>query len=694
MSNRELLAWADEKLDDWQCDALRRIAEKGELSDTDRAQVLANLKRACGIASEGEFTCRSIQPCHLKPAAEDRKKVVLCSLADVENVNRLAGGQKVSFAVDGITLVYGDNGSGKSGYSRIIKKLCGARGVENLLSNVFAADAEQSYAKATVRFHVDGEDVREFIWEDGAEVPDELSKFLVFDTHHSRLYVDEKNKIEYLPYEIALLEDLAQLFTELGGVISNEAKSLDARISVPLPGGYTEGTKAHALLRRLSSQTKIAALPTADEIEEASVWGAEQEKHLLGLERGLANDPRLLAERYGRLAEALRTVSSEAEAIELALNDVALTQVCEKLFHAKSAKKAAQLAADEVFSSEPLPHIGSDPWHLMYTYAKNYARLVYPDNDVLPTEPSDRCVLCQQELSEEARARFDRFERYVTDRASQEAQRTENTLREITEGLKDVQILATDELLRILGEYASITEPESSLREKLISFFAAAGERRKAMLDGVKTGALEAIPALPASPSPDCDAEVARLESAQAALEAQLTGEQERASRRTLLNSLSDAKRLAEQRETVLARRDDLELLNKLTSCQSALNTQRISIQINALRERLLTAEFKKRVDREIANLNLHHVPIRVEEESRRGESRYGLTLNASRRVQNRHVLSEGEQRAIALACFFAELSGVPGNAGILFDDPVSSLDRRRMRKVAERIVQEAQQGR
>jgi AAA domain len=87
-------------------------------------------------------------------------------------------------------------------------------------------------------------------------------------------------------------------------------------------------------------------------------------------------------------------------------------------------------------------------------------------------------------------------------------------------------------------------------------------------------------------------------------------------------------------------------------------------------------------------------VPITVEEESRRGESRYGLTLNANSRVQNRHVLSEGEQRALALACFFAELSGVPGNAGILFDDPVSSLDRGRMRKVAARIVQEAEQGR
>jgi energy-coupling factor transporter ATP-binding protein EcfA2 len=131
-----------------------------------------------------------------------------------------------------------------------------------------------------------------------------------------------------------------------------------------------------------------------------------------------------------------------------------------------------------------------------------------------------------------------------------------------------------------------------------------------------------------------------------------------------------------------------------LTACQSALNTQRISLQVNSLRSQLLTMQLNKSIVTEIENLHLNHIPFMVEEDSRRGESRYGVALDAKSRVENRHVLSEGEQRALALACYFAEIRSIPGKIGILLDDPVSSLDQRRTRLVAERIVQEAETGR
>jgi hypothetical protein len=185
MSTLALLAWVENKLVTWQSDALRRIAEKGELTDDDRIEVLTNLKRACSITCDGDVICKPLESSHLKPDIHEGKRVLMCSLADVEHVNMLASGQTLSFAIDGITLVYGDNGSGKSGYCRIVKKLCGARGVEKVLGNVFADGTGRPPAKATVRYAIEGEDVQEFVWQDGTEVPEELSNILVFDTHHS-----------------------------------------------------------------------------------------------------------------------------------------------------------------------------------------------------------------------------------------------------------------------------------------------------------------------------------------------------------------------------------------------------------------------------------------------------------------------------------------------------------------------------
>ncbi len=53
-------------------------------------------------------------------------------------------------------------------------------------------------------------------------------------------------------------------------------------------------------------------------------------------------------------------------------------------------------------------------------------------------------------------------------------------------------------------------------------------------------------------------------------------------------------------------------------------------------------------------------------------------------------ILSEGEQRAIALAGFLTEVNEVDTGHAIIFDDPVSSLDWDRRALIAERLAEEA----
>ena len=45
----------------------------------------------------------------------------------VRHVNALAPDQRLTLHRVGLTIIYGDNGSGKSGYARILKKVCRAR---------------------------------------------------------------------------------------------------------------------------------------------------------------------------------------------------------------------------------------------------------------------------------------------------------------------------------------------------------------------------------------------------------------------------------------------------------------------------------------------------------------------------------------------------------------------------------------
>ncbi len=83
---------------------------------------------------------------------------------------------------------------------------------------------------------------------------------------------------------------------------------------------------------------------------------------------------------------------------------------------------------------------------------------------------------------------------------------------------------------------------------------------------------------------------------------------------------------------------------------------------------------------------------LRVALQSRSGKGKvlHKLKLELPQSRSPRDLLSEGEQRAVALASFLAEVGLSDSTGGIIFDDPVSSLDHRRRERVAARLVGEA----
>ena len=103
---------------DWQRDALRRLA-----TGTDPAAEVDELVAIC----KGEVAANPVTADHFRDPARVQGQVNLRRVHNVNHVNALASDQRLAFQPVGLTVIYGDNGSGKSGYSRILKKACRAR---------------------------------------------------------------------------------------------------------------------------------------------------------------------------------------------------------------------------------------------------------------------------------------------------------------------------------------------------------------------------------------------------------------------------------------------------------------------------------------------------------------------------------------------------------------------------------------
>lgn len=699
MAFDDVLEWS-KKQPDWAKDALRRVvvASGYKLGEKEQEEVLARVKHVNGITSDPAPACIALSEEHLpKEVAVGAGRTVLCSISEVKNVNQLATDQVLPFATDGITLIYGDNGSGKSGYCRIAKKLCRSIAPEDILGNVFA-EGEPKKPEAKVRYQLPPYTaVQEKVWQDGSSPPPDICNISIFDTENARLYVDDHNKIQYLPPPISLMESYTNLLRALLAKVEGEVTTVRTLTNKPLPSGYAEGSAVSVLLSPLNPTLRKGktppALPTEEILKAAAIWNDDFEKSLSELEKSLKDDPAVLAVKCQRIATTLTNLSTEMKSVEDALSDRALTNLQDKLTKAKTTKEAAALAATQLFTKEPVAHTGSDKWRTMYEYARAYAEEA---SDGKAPNPSvdNHCVLCQQILSPEAAARLKKFDDFIANKSTAEANAAAKDAETVCGTIKNLKISAKPELERMLGEYNDSKEANKANVEQAIAFAEAAKKRRDDILAALLSNDFSKISPAPTNISPMLDKQ-SSVYTIEAAAHKKMADEgDDRAADKKKLVDLKDQKKLSLDIDTFVARLKDLVLLDNLMKCNEALSTSNASKCVTALRKKLVTEDMRKRVYAEIKGFDLEHIPFDVSDKSRGGESLVGVELRAATSVENKDVLSEGEQRALALACFLSEVMGDPVKHGIIIDDPVSSLDHLRIRRVAQRLVDEAAAGR
>jgi hypothetical protein len=696
MGNAKLLEWA-EKQPEWVQDALRRHAIRPghSLSDEDKVSVATSVRQAGGFAFDDVSDAAPISWDHLKSDNSSEKRAVLCSLGPVKNLNRLAGEQMLRFATDGLTIIYGDNGSGKSGYCRIAKKLCRSLTTDDLLGNVFEAGIKPP-AEVLVRFLEDGETEPTAVsWkDDGTDPPEPIARISVFDSANARLYVDKQNRIGFLPTAIGLLERHGSHRRELEAVFKGEIKAIDKALKTPLPGGYSVNGPVSKLFARLDVKSN-EPLPKRATIEELSQLSVEESDQLSALELALANDPSTMAARRRRAMAALSALKSESEKVDVVLADDAVTKFGQTVSRAQTTAKAAELAALGAFASMPLNDVGMSPWRLMFDYALAYrSSIADGDQKHLPDQVGERCVLCQEPLSPDAADRMSRFNDFITGAANAAAQVAGEELKSARSNIAHLMISSKLNLDAALGEFGDLSPERKAMVPTLFDYFDAATRRRSRLVENQDQTDFADLPALAKPVAAILADEIAKLALEAAADDEAEGNDQGRAAQRLQRDALTDRKKLSVDLELVLSRLTYLDEREKLAACCDAVETGSVSRVMTALRRSLVMENLETRILAEIEGLALTHIPFAVNDRSEDGQSYFEVGLNAPRAIANNRVLSEGEQRALALACFLAEVGGDSTRQGMIIDDPVSSLDHVRIRKVAGRLVKEAAAGR
>ena len=675
----EILEWSRDR-PAWQRDTLRRLVQNGELSEDDIRDLCEICKSAHGLAEQ--YRSDPLAKKHLKRNETGSAQVTLVSIFHHRGVNALASGQTLKFGPK-LTVVYGDNAAGKTGYIRILKSACRARGPEEILGNVVSGRAPEKPVVAIGYTVGTEEKTRE--WSGDGE--DEfISRVSVFDTQSAAVYLTEKTDVAFRPFGLDLFDKLVKACKAVRFRLEAEQRALGSSALGMVQSEVAEGTAVAKLLAGVSSLTKptnVQTLARLSSEEEARL--AMLEKSLLDLQ---ANDPDKLGRQLALRAGRVRALAEHLKKVEAALSADALASVFKARKEGRKKSEEAQRLRAATFSAGVLEGTGSESWSILWESARRFSEeLAYPGQTFPVAEDGARCVLCQQDLSHDASEKLKQFEAFVasaTERELREARESFARLRKVFSDLPT----STDAIEETIKE---IRIEHEAVADTVVAAISANEIRRNAVIGALTSGTDLAAdcPALVAISS-EAEAFAEQLKDRVRTLKGMPTDET-RERMRAEVQELRARKVLARNEELVL---HEIERKKKVAAYEVCLNdtkTQTITQKNTAVTRTAVTEKLKKSFQDELSNLAFRRVEVELKEVGgAEGVLYHKLILTRSPGVDLPRIVSEGEQRCLSIAAFFAELSTAEDPSGIVFDDPVSSLDYKWREGVARRLVAEA----
>lgn len=677
----DILAWSQKDLKPWQRDALRRLfaAPKGALSTQDMDELYALLKAAHGLSNPSGLAPIPLAPAHLPANSATADVVILKSMHSTKHLNRLVGGQRVEFAPNGLTDIFGDNGTGKSGYGRGLKRACRARDQ----SEPVHADASDPLAQVRIpeaTFDIEAAGVLKSVtWKRGVVPPEELSTIAVFDSHCARVYLTTEQEAAYVPFGLNMVEDLGNkvlpnLTTRLAAEI--KAINVDSKPFAHLLGD----TKVGKLIAGLSYKTVIT------DVQQTGTLSQEETASLAELDRILAEaDPNATANAVRRQAQRLTEVAERLDKAISWVKDEEISVLRALVDAAAVTAEAERIAAENFRAGETLlPGTGEPIWRALFDSARRYSEEVAYLGHPFPHTESASCVLCQQPLTDGA-GRLTRFDAFIKADAAKAAEQARTALNDgigkITRAILSQKM--ADSTKRDLEDL------EVDLARLVATFEAGIEGLRTAILKAAKSNDWTALPTLPTDPRPKVRDHATRLVAAAAALDsaADATARQKLVKER---DELKARQQLSGVLTAVVELVERLKLKNQLEACDADLKTKRITEKSKAFATVGVNQALSAALDDEFQKLSIGHIKTKLIPRGGKGKNTYRLGLDLPTAINLEEILSEGEQRAIAIGSFLAELRQANHRGGIIFDDPVSSLDHMRRLRVAARLAEEA----
>ena len=591
----------------------------------------------------------------------NNEKIILKKLNHHSGVNALSDEQKISFSSQ-INIIYGLNGTGKSSYFRILNNMIGHAKLKNILHNVYSDSPKN--INVDIEYLLDNTP-KSSTWLNTSNISD-LRSIRVFDTEYANNYLQKRNSDELLikPYALSYFSEISDLIIEIKELAKGKIKF--DRESLPNIDLEKVTESFREFLNKDSFEKediiKIKSLENFSSKEKNQLEKAKKSIEVLNKSNS-ADAIKINEIKLEKLKKIKLEFKNLITLLEEEQKDVD-NLVKSRLELTKKYRVAKQQF--EVFKN--IPGTDSDTWTNFIKSGISYCE---------EFELADECPYCHRSYDEASLEITKAYSEFIKDT-------TQIQLDKNTENIKE-KILALKNISKVNLKSEKI---ELSLEDdpKLITLNKQIIKNKELLLRRLSGQKPIKAPKIQDKLLNNLSKEIGDINQLQNELNSkqsqrikslekynqQLITLEEKASLNSQFTQLSEF----------------VDLKNRLFregQFISEITTSKLSLLSKKAHNDLLTDNLFKTFKQNLKKLGLGNLSIQLQASNNKGNQQTELVLGNNKNIED--ILSEGEQKATALALFISEISLSHNQSTIIFDDPVNSLDHRIMNNFSELLM-------
>lgn len=595
------------------------------------------------------------------------ESITVNKISSISGIGALNTTDPLEFT-NNINVIYGENGSGKSSYIKLLKNIFQSKGSDNISSNIFVDEKQVSSAKITF---TSGNEIKERQWTKGND-NDDLPLMEIYDTKTASIYVSNDNEVIYEP-------DLLTVFSKMVTIIDliSEKFKKDLNLNKERILILSEPFMKDNIIRQFNNQTTKEKLL---EYKETIKWNNQSKSELDILNQSLeTSEPEKLKNKLVNTTALINEILNELKNLCNLFSDKNINDFLSKKQNFINKKRLSEDDAKKVFATSSLEGIGTESWRFLWEAAREYSlNMAYKHVDFPNISDHAHCVLCHQKLSDQAKERMSSFENYILSSVEMNVKKSEKEFKIVLNRLdRNIEIENTLFKCDALG-----------LRDDFIDqtrkFYNSIKRRKETILKEDTLNFNEVyigsdIEEIKSYYTPFVSACQKKENSVQSVIDNKKLNEKKKV---TLLTTQF----MYENNEIWTEKEKNISLKKAF----SATNTRKISIMKSLLSEKLITNEYILSFQKEIEKLGANNIKVSlVKSGTQKGKIYHKIILtNSTKKAALVNILSEGEFRVISIAAYLADLNYFSNHNPLIFDDPISSLDHIYEEKVAKRIIE------